>query len=240
MHTCLVLLSGHAYLTGLESMLGICNPCPHKLFLPTKRASPKIWLGGVLNSPLPYPDPSQHLALFLTSMPSRMQALALPLPLSYKIDGELGDSSQGGKTLTEHETSDGLRPSVSSSSSEPSLSLQALEGTLRSSVTTKESSNGGGIQGAGTKRLILSSDGFMPSLNNSTTHSLSSQLMFPVTTTWQTPLPEVSTPLLTSCFPKSNFQLVSTGSLSMQHSLFPHRDQAVQTRSLPSHSCCPH
>lgn len=60
MHACLVLPAGRAYLTGLESMLKLCNPHPFRRFRPTKGISEDLawWstkLASVLSRPIPAP-----------------------------------------------------------------------------------------------------------------------------------------------------------------------------------------
>ena len=66
MHACLVLPAGRAYLTGLESMLGICNSRPHMLFLPTKGISEDLawWsnkLASSVSRPIPAPRTLTHI-----------------------------------------------------------------------------------------------------------------------------------------------------------------------------------
>ena len=169
--------------------------------------------GGLLSSPLCLQDPSLPPSPFPTYMPSLMQVQASALPSLSVASGELGVSSPDGNRSTVSVTSVGQRHSDSNSSSGRSLGLEVLAGVLKSSGITKESLRVGGTSGAETNPLTSSSAGYIPSSSSSTTHSPSSQLMFPVASTQQTLLPEVSTPLPTSSYPRSHSLMVSTGSL---------------------------
>ena len=149
----------------------------------------------------------------MTSKPSQMQALASGLPSPSEIVGELGGSSLVGNCWMESRTLAGQKLSASSFSSGQSLGLDTSVGILRSMMITRGSSKDGGTSETKIQPQTESSAESTPSSNHITSLSPFTQHALPVSAIQQIPLPEVSILHPVSCFPDSNYQLISADSL---------------------------
>ena len=173
----------------------------------------------------------------MTSKPSQMQALASGLPSPSEIIGELGGSSRVGNHWMESKTLAGQKLSASNFSSSRSLGLDMLADTLRSMVITRGLSKGGGTSEAKIRPQIESSAESTPSLNHITSLSPFTQHTSPVSATQQILLPEVSILHPVSCFPDSNYQLISADSLLTWPSLsLPLKSASSERITIPPSS----
>ena len=173
----------------------------------------------------------------MTSKPSQMQALASGLPSPSEIIGELGGSSRVGNRWMESKTLAGQKLLASSFSSGQSLGLDTLADTLKSMVITRGSSKGGGTSEAKIQPQIESSNKSMPSLSHITSLFPFTQHTSPVSAIQQTLLPEASILHPVSCFPDSNYQLISAGSLLTRPSLsLPPRSASSERIATPPSS----